>query len=210
MNRFLCLFLLVFPLCAFAQQNENTRPPLNQLDKKGRREGMWLAQYPERMGEDAYSEFGNYIGGRKNGTWYRMDPSGELLAIERFKNDVLDGEVKYFEQGRLVCIGHYRGLNPGRAYDTILVLNPVTGFERLTPIPTERGTIRHGMWRFYDPETGRLIREDDYQADELMSRQEFPLSNKDSLYYEQRNKRLPHNRKKYYTPPAGKGYKTDY
>lgn len=207
---FLLAFVVLFPLSLFAQQNsEGSNAPLNQIDKKGRREGMWLVQQPERMGEDAYTEFGNYAVGRKVGTWYRMDNMGEVKAIEHYKNDVLDGEAKYFEQGRLVTIGHYRGLNPARAYDTILVVHPVTGFEKLTAIPTERGTVRHGIWQFYDPLTGRLIREDDYQADELMYHQEFTIANTDSVYYEQRNKNLPHNRKHYYKPPAGKSSRID-
>lgn len=203
--RYLIVILFSCLSLSAAAQQEKQTSSLNQVDKKGRKEGMWFVQHPERMGEDAFSEFGNYVTGRKNGMWYRLDNIGQITAIERFRNDVLDGEVKYFEQGKLVCIGHYRGLNTDQKYDTILVMDPVTHYEKLTPIPTDRGTLKHGLWRYYDPQTGRLIREEEYVVDEVISRQDFAISNKDSLYYEQRNKMLPHMRKSIYRPPSGKG-----
>lgn len=202
------LACLVFPVYLFSQPEalaSNNKPsPLNQNDKHGKKVGMWYTQQPERMGEEAYSEFGNYNAGRKTGIWYHMNNEGEITSIEQFRNNVLDGEVKYFEDGKLVCIGHYRGLNPDYAFDTIYVEHPVTGVEKQVVVATDRGTLKHGLWRFYDPQSGRLVREEDYQVDELIFRQEFALSNADSAYYAERNKRLPHNTKRIYQPPAGK------
>lgn len=195
MRYLLTLIFCCLPALMFAQQAEAEKTPMNQTDKKGRKTGFWLLQQPARMGEDAYTAFGSYLAGRKTGVWYRMDQMGQVIAIEGFRNDVLNGEVKYFEDGRLICIGHYRGLNPDQKYDTILVMDPVTHFEKLTPIPTDRGTLKHGFWRFYDPQSGRLIREEEYVVDELVARQDFAMTNGDSTYYEQRNKRLPHMRK---------------
>jgi len=210
MMRFAFFILFLLPLQLGAQppvaKSEEKPASLNQTDKRGNRQGMWYLQQPERMGEDAYREFGNFSGGRKTGLWYHMNSAGEITSIEQFRNNVLDGEVKYFENGKLVCIGHYRGLNPDQAFDTIFVENPVTGTEKLVAVSTERGTLRHGLWRYYDPKTGRLIREEDYQVDELLFRQEFALSNTDSAYYAERDKRLPHNTKRIYQPPAGKRY----
>jgi antitoxin component YwqK of YwqJK toxin-antitoxin module len=204
--RYLFLLLLgCFPVLLFAQQAEPKQAPMNQTDKKGRKSGLWLLQQPARMGDDAYTEFGTYMAGRKTGIWYRMDNMGQVVAIEGFRNDVLNGEVKYFEEGRLVCVGHYRGLNPDQKYDTILVMDPVTHYEKLTPIPTERGTLKHGTWRYYDAQSGRLTREEEYSVDEVISRQDFAISNRDSIYYEQRNKRLPHMRK--VSGGRGKEYK---
>ncbi len=203
--RFIILMLIVWQVPhLLSAQPETKAPPLNQRDKQGQKQGMWYVQQPERMGEDAYTEFGSFATGRKAGLWYHINNVGEITSIEQYRNNVLDGEVKYFEQGRLTCIGHYRGLNPDQPYDTIYVEHPITGVEKLTIIPTDRGTLRHGTWRYYDVVTGRLIREEEYQIDELLSRQEFKIADADSAYYELRNKRLPHNTGTIYKPPRKK------
>lgn len=200
---YLVLLGILFSTGAIAQP-EVRNTALNQTDKRGQKQGMWFVQQPERMGEDAFTEFGNYNTSRKTGLWYHMNNLGEIIAIEQYRNNVLDGEVKYFENGRLTCIGHYRGLNPDQAFDTIYVEHPVTGAEKLMVIPTDRGTLRHGSWRYYDVATGRLIREEEYQVDELLSRQVFAIANADSAYYAERNKHLPHNTGAKYQPPRGK------
>ena len=178
---------------------------VNQRDKNGKRHGLWWEQFAARRGEAAYTAFGSYDQGLKIGPWYRINEIGDLTAIENYRFDVLHGEVKYFEQGTLVCVGHYRGLNPSHPYDTILVVHPVTGEEKLVSVPTSKGSVRHGTWRFYDGRSGRLIREDDYQIDELLHSKTFGLTQADSAYYKAREKKMPHNQPVHYKPPKGKG-----
>lgn len=173
---------------SFAQQNGQ----VNRLDAYGKPTGLWYQQTLAAMGEPASTNFGYYDHGARTGVWYKTDAEGNLVSMEQYRNDVLDGEVKYFEQGQLVCVGHYRGLNPATPYDTILITHPVTGEEKLVQVATERLTVRHGLWRFYDPLTGRLTKEEEYQVDELIYRNEFRLSKDDSLYYQKRNALLPH------------------
>jgi hypothetical protein len=136
---------------------------------------------------------GHYDHGQKNGFWYISDGQGNMITIESYKHDVRDGEVKYFEQGQLTCVGHYRGLNPKVALDTVLIVDPISGDEKLVAVPTERGSIKHGSWRFYDPISGRLIKEEEYQVDALIFKKEFSISPADSSYYQMRNRLLPHN-----------------
>lgn len=210
MNLYRIIFLFIFvtlSVTSFAQHEgkpEHTK--LNQLDKKGARHGLWLNTVEPRMGEAGYNEFGTYYHGWKNGIWYKMNREGDLVAIENFRNNVLDGEVKYFTRGQLTCIGHYRGLNPDRKVDTIMVEDPVTGRQQLVEVSAERGTVRHGKWNFYDGETGRLIKVEEYQVDNLIFEKEYTLSKADSLFYERRAKSLPHKKKteSYYRPPAEK------
>lgn len=175
---------------------KNEIGPFNQVDANGKRTGKWWITYNARMDEGAYSEFGHYDRGRKYGQWYKIDDNENLMSIETYNNDVLDGEVKYFDRGQLSCIGHYRGLNPKYEYDTIVITDPVTGAETLRAIPSDRGTMRHGMWRYYDPETGRLVKEEEYQVDDLIYEKEFLLTKDDSLYYDKRILNLPHNKGK--------------
>lgn len=198
------LFALYLAMEATAQTNGGQQTAINRLDAQGKKHGMWMVRQDARMGEPAYSEFGNYNHGRKSGLWYKMDVDGMVTAIENFRNNTLHGEVKYFEEGRLTSVGHYRGLNQDQTTDTIMVEHPITGDQSLVAVSTERGSLRHGSWRFYDPESGRLIREEEYQVDNLIYSRDFKMSHEDSLYYYNRAAQLPHNKKKAAKAPAGK------
>jgi len=183
---------------AFAQQIPDTKKQkgkINQTDNKGRKQGMWLNKIPESHGHASYSEIGSYYNDMKTGTWYKVDIAGDLVAIENYKKDFYDGEVKYFVKGQVTCIGLYRGLNPNVEVDTIMVEDPVTGKQELVPVRADRGAVRHGTWRFYNETTGSLEKVEEYQVDNLIYEEYFPLSKADSLYYERRNQNLPHMRK---------------
>lgn len=195
--RFLLLFcalLWLQPVRAQTSGQQETPTEFNQTDSQGLRQGPWLLRQAARMGEPAFFEFGYYSNGEKTGSWYRLDVNGVPEAIEQFSRNVRNGEAKYFDQGRLVIVGHYRGLNPDVVIDTIVVEDPETGAESLVPIASAKGSVRHGLWRYYDPRTGRLLREEFYQLDEKISQQNFGMSQADSAYYKQRDAILPHNR----------------
>ena len=180
---------------------------INKLDKEGNKHGMWLNNVKPRKGEYGYSEFGSYIHGLKNGLWYKMNTEGDLVAIENYKNDYYDGEVKYFTKGQVTCIGNFRGLNPEQEYDTIMVENPVTGEQSLVPVKAERGTLRHGLWRFYNETTGALELVQEYQVDSLIYEESINFSRQDSLRMIQRTHTMPHNTKtEHYKPPADKQF----
>lgn len=168
---------------------------LNQYDSKGMKDGLWLNRTAERKGEVAFNEFGNYHKGEKTGLWYKMAADGDLMAIENYKRDHYDGQVKYFTNGQLTVVGMYRALNPDVVVDTIIVEEPVTGMQQLVAVSADRGTVRHGTWRFYDERTGRLEKVEEYQVDSMIYEEHFPMSRADSLYYEKRNASLPHMKK---------------
>ncbi len=213
MRNFRYIVILVFVcVCSFAGmaqsvnvniKDKNTRD-INKLDENGKRQGTWLVSQQAHMGEPGFSEFGNYDHGLKMGKWYKIDDEGDLMSVEMFKNDVLDGEVKYYEKGKLTCIGHYRGLNPNVEYDTVMVVHPITGEESLKAIESERGTARHGLWQFFDPQTGKLVKEEEYQVDELVYSHRFDLTKADSLATQAHIQDLPHNTGTQYKPPVGK------
>lgn len=205
-------FLFIFFFYTATAQNitlPGSKPSgtINQVDENGKPNGMWWQNAvicPE--GEHGCHEWGNYDHGRKIGKWYKVSGDNELLAVENFKNNALDGEAKYYDRGHLYCIGTYRGMNPDNQYDTIVVTDPETGAEKLTQVPTDKGSLRHGMWRYYDEETGRLIKEEEYQVDNLLYVKEYPISKADSTYYAKRNANLPHVKNKNYTPPPSKTF----
>lgn len=200
----LVLSCTVLGASAQREQSAASEKPINQSDLEGKKHGLWLLQQNARMGEPGFSEFGNYQHGSKFGQWYKIDTEGDLMAIENFRDDILDGEVKYYTAGRLTCTGNYRGLNRKQEMDTVVVVDPVSGDESLVSVPTYKGSLRHGMWKFYDPQTGKLVREEDYQVDDLVYHKDFDVAKEDSTYIKKREEKMPHNTKNQYTPPAGK------
>jgi antitoxin component YwqK of YwqJK toxin-antitoxin module len=195
------IFFLLFLLNgsnAFAQSKDGKE--INQTDAQGKPNGLWYTSKPAMRGEPSEAIFGSYDHGQKMGLWYVSDGIGNLVSIETFKLGVRDGEAKYFENGHLTCIGHFRGLNPKVALDTVLVVDPITADEKLVSVPTERGSVRHGSWRFYDELSGRLVREEYYQIDELLYSKDFSISSTDSSHYQMRNQHLPHLDKNYKAP----------
>lgn len=198
-NRLIPFFLLLLMATTVAAQQlpdkKKLKEKLNQYDSRGMKDGLWLNRMPERKGEAGYNEFGNYYKGEKTGLWYKMDGEGDLMAIENYKRDYYDGQVKYFTNGQLSVVGMYHALNPDVVVDTIMVTEPVTGMQELVAVKADRGTVRHGTWRFYDQRTGRLEKVEEYQVDNLIYEEYFPMSKADSLYYEKRNTNLPHMKK---------------
>lgn len=170
---------------------------LNKTDARNRKQGLWFYKHEARMGEPLTYEYGSYYNDRKTGTWTRLDAQQELLATENYTNGVLNGSAQYYENGRLVCIGTYRGLNPDMPYDSIWVTNPETYIDSLVVLPSEIGYTKHGLWRYYDTRTGHLTKEEEYQVDNLIRHREFTyISGSDSTRIQQRNASLPHNKKK--------------
>lgn len=202
----LTLLCISFWLChytAFSQERDSST--LNQFDEKGKRHGLWLIAKPGKMGERRVTELGHYEHGRRYGTWYTMDHVGEMVAVEIYRNGVLDGEAKYFENGQLYCVGNYRGLGPVSSIDTIIVVDPETYEEDYKGITSMSGTMRHGIWRYYDPESGILIREEEYVSDDLIYKQVFyNQSAIDSIKRQRHLEKLPHNQKTRYRPPDKK------
>ncbi len=204
------LFQLLFlsGLSLYAQDEVIQKPEgsnINQFDEEGERHGMWLNKVDVKRGEPAYNEFGNYIHGDKTGPWYKLNHINDLIAIENYKFNVLDGEVKYYTKGVLTCIGTYKGLNPSREIDTIVVEDPVTGRQELATVRSERGTVRHGTWRFFDEQSGSLKRIEVYQVDDLIYHKDITRTPVDSTRNAQTiNATINQKKDAYYRPPVEK------
>lgn len=191
------------PRKSAANNADDDNTSLNKKDVQNRKQGMWYYVVAPLRGEPGYKEFGNYKNDLRTGLWYRLDNEDQLMAVENYKKGVLNGEAQYYSKGRLSCIGQYRGLNPDNKLDSIWVTDPVTYADTMIIVPTEQGTLRHGKWRYYDPMSGRLTREEEYQVDSLISEKDYNfVSTSDSLLIEQRKANLPH-----ITNPTGKNPK---
>jgi len=188
-----------------ARHEEEKKDDLNRTDNLNRKQGLWFYKHEAAMGEPLTYEFGSYLNNKKEGVWTTLDANQQLVSTENFNKGVLNGASQYYDQGRLICIGNYRGLNQEKKIDSIWVTDPDTYNEHLVGIPTEQGYTRHGSWRYYDAITGQLTREEEYQVDDLIYRKEYHfISRTDSLKRVERSQRFL-SQKKYAQPPAGKG-----
>lgn len=191
----------------FAQKEQipKTDVPLNKLDKDGQRSGPWWITNPAGLGESAYSEFGNYTAGIKYGKWYKIDHEGDITAVETYRYGRLDGEAKYYTKGILYASGSYRTFyTGGGARDSIWVMDPNTDIEHRREVLSDTNTVRHGVWRFYDEETGKLLREEEYELDSLILKSNY-ISPADSAALKKKEAALPHNkgRRKAVSNPKG-------
>ncbi len=193
---FISFLLVSYSATAQKEQLPSTNAPLNKLDAEGKRNGTWWITNPAKKGEAANAEFGNYDHGVKYGKWYTIDQEGDISSIEMYKNNYMDGEVKYYAKGILYCTGHYKLLNSGLEGDSIIVVQPETHDELLVPLKAEMWSARHGTWRFYDEETGKLLREEEYQADELVFKKNV-LTAQDSAAIKRHELAMPHNKGKF-------------
>src|ERR1700748_1352025 len=103
---------------------ESKKDNLNKTDDLNRKQGMWFYKHEAGMGEPLTYEFGQYVNDRKEGVWTTLDAEKRLLSTENFNKGVLNGTSQYYDKGRLVCIGNYRGLDQSKEYETIAVTNP--------------------------------------------------------------------------------------
>ncbi len=186
---FSLLLLLLSTLNLRAQQDAR----YNQRDAAGKAHGLWYVHQEALRGEPELTSFGAYDHGLRTGIWYVSNAQGNIVSIESFKQGVRDGKVQYFENGKLICIGHYRGVYAQNEKDTVHLIDPISLDEYWVSVNTERGSVKHGNWRFYDELSGNLTKEEFYQMDELIFKKDFIVSQADSIRYERRNRLLPHS-----------------
>lgn len=187
-----------------AKKGNVTEENLNKRNAKGQKQGMWFFDRPAHFGDPGFFEFGSYMENMRSGLWYKLTKERQLMAIEHYKFDVLDGPAQYFEDGKLASVGNYRGIFTPYAYDTFIVTDPITLADSTVVIPAERGHTKHGTWRYYDPASGHLIMEREYQVDILLKEKRFELPAPKINGAEQRSK-LPHEGGKEKGWNTGKG-----
>lgn len=206
--RFIFLTCWLFPVVLGAQspkKNRTTAPKplallhydllengdtINKTDIKNRKQGIWIIYHEERMGEPALIEYGSFREDKKQGSWRQFTRTGQLLASENYKKGLLDGEAKYYEDGKLLCIATYYALKEKNGIDTIMVEDPLTNIEKPVTVKSETGSIRHGLWTYYDPENGKIAKVVEYQGDQIIYEKEY-LSAKDTIAIKRKWKSLP-------------------
>lgn len=97
--------------------------------------------------------------------------SGDLVGTENYKWGFKDGICRYYSMhGDLRLEQSWKALNPDKLYDTIDIEDPdKLDSYRTVVIKNEGAAIRHGVWKYYNTETGALQRTETYTLGKLES-----------------------------------------
>jgi antitoxin component YwqK of YwqJK toxin-antitoxin module len=140
---------------------------LNRVDANGLKQGRWVSHVDALRGEPGYEEEGIYKDGKKEGTWRVYSLEGDLTAIENYKWGYKNGPCEYFNLRGRVREESWKAIDPKNPYDTIDVpdLNSDAVYKRV--IKVDAYTVKHGTWNYYDPQTGALMKTEQYVLDVL-------------------------------------------
>src|SRR5437868_13585638 len=90
-----CLCLQLFLIKSFPQYKEYKigikKDTLNAIDHNNLKQGKWVISVPELRGEAGYEEEGIFKDGKKEGVWRKYSLSGDILAIENYRQGGKDG-----------------------------------------------------------------------------------------------------------------------
>jgi antitoxin component YwqK of YwqJK toxin-antitoxin module len=137
---------------------------LNCKDKKGLRQGRWVNHIEALRGEPGYEEEGVYINNNKTGYWRIFTLQGDLIGIENYRFGQKNGLQQYYNTvGSLVKEESWLAHNPENPTEIVEVYdikdpNKIYQVE----VKLDASSVPHGIWKMYDPETGKVVRKDNY------------------------------------------------
>lgn len=144
---------------------------VNVINKEGKKEGKWIIHTDELRGNPGFEEEGVYKKGEKDGYWRKYNLQGDLIAVENYKFGGKDGLQQYFTYlGDLEHEEMWKAYNPDAPYDTIPVYG--TGSNEIVEykiVKAETYSVKDGDWKFYEPGSGRVLRTEKWQRNNLMN-----------------------------------------
>ena len=152
---------------------------LNCTDIKGFKQGKWVVKVAPLRGEPGYEEEGIFLNDRKEGVWRKFNMMGDLIAQENYKWGNKNGKCSYFTINGLEHTESWRAVNPDKLYDTIDVQDPINPnkYEKII-VRTDGSSLKHGIWKYYNPSNGALIDTEEYFLGETKNKenpeQNFP------------------------------------
>lgn len=140
---------------------------LNCTDAKGLRQGKWVTRIDQVRGEPGYEEEGEYVDGKKEGTWRQYSLEGDLLAIENYRWGNKNGVFQYFtKNGELLREESWRAVNPMNPYDTVEVpdweKDPLGLVTKEVVVKLDGSTVKHGPWKYYQVTTGVIVKTENW------------------------------------------------
>jgi hypothetical protein len=132
------------------------------------KQGKWVVRKEGLRGEPGYEEEGIYIDGKKEGIWRLYTQMGDLFAVERYRWGNKDGLNQYFDIAGLIREESWKAVNPANPYDTVDVYDPVNPSKVFMKVVKIEGTsVKHGKWRYYDSQTGRIVKSESWFLDKI-------------------------------------------
>ena len=173
---FIFILLLGASNASFAQYKSFKLNPkgdtINITNSQGFKQGRWVNRIDELRGEPGYEEEGMYNKtGEKHGLWRLYTLEGDLLGMENWLNGGKDGLQQYYSfLGNLLREENWRGYDPEHPYDTIPVYgttsNEVVEFK---VVKAEPYSVKQGEWKYYDSESGRLLKTEHWERNNLVN-----------------------------------------
>lgn len=145
---------------------------LNCTDDNGKKQGRWVTRMPALRGEPGFEEQGVYMNDKKEGTWQQFSLMGDLMAIENYRWGNKNGKSFYFTPfGQPLREESWKAVNPDNPYDTVDVydLKDATKVTDRVVVKLDGFTLRHGTWKYYDPDFGTVEKTEQYYLDKLRS-----------------------------------------
>lgn len=150
---------------------------LNRVDQHNVKQGPWIVHIESLRGEPGYEEEGLFRDGKKEGLWRRYNLQGDPVAIENYHLDYKNGTSQYFTIAGLLREESWRAVDPKNPYDTVDVYDPVNP-DKITrkAIRLEGTSLKHGTWKYYDPQTGVLTRTENWIYNQLQDPNKKPVT----------------------------------
>jgi antitoxin component YwqK of YwqJK toxin-antitoxin module len=168
-------FLLFAFVTVNAQYKEYKIGPkgdtINAIGKDGLKTGKWVESVGELRGNPGYEQEGMYKKGQKDGYWRKYTLQGDLLAVENYILGGMDGIQQYYNYlGDLEREESWKGYNPDAPYDTIAIYGTGSGeIVDYKIVKAEPYSVKDGEWKYYEPGSGRLIRTEQWQRNNLIN-----------------------------------------
>ena len=96
-------------------------------------------------------------------------------AIETYKWGQKDGRNQYFNyQGEPIREEYWRAIDPKNPYDTVRIydVNDPTKFLGLKVVKIESASVKHGLWKYFDPQYGKVEKTERWVMDRLKTADE--------------------------------------
>lgn len=172
--RFIFLLLIFISFSGYGQWKDYIisvkGDTLNRVDMQGKKQGPWWVKVESLRGERGFEEEGYYINNRKEGPWKKFSLTGDKLAEENYRWGNKSGKCSYFtNNGGLLRDESWRAVNPDNPYDTVDVydVHDATKVIDRVVVKLEGYSLKHGLWTFYDPVEGTILKTERYWLDKL-------------------------------------------
>lgn len=171
--RLIIFLFFFFPAIIFAQCKTYTigvkHDTLNCTDNGNLKQGKWVNHVESLRGEPGFEEEGVYKDDKKEGTWRTYSLVGDIFSVENFRWGYKNGLCSYYNLAGLAREESWKAIDPKNPYDTVDVYDlndPDIVAKKVVKI--EGTSVQHGIWTYYDPETGGVTKTEEYILGQLV------------------------------------------